>query len=186
MLRPVMKVTLLPLLACLLVAATSVTAQTAPAPGATANPKAPDRESDGPQRFWQASLPGGSYMVALDRITAVSRHSYAVVEAGMMVDEVVVDTVGQSLVRFFFVRPLTEGVNNNAANQLTERAKELLDYGGQRAGTDVHKMVTKKYPEGTYARTVEYRVLSAEELGALYGSVRKAWETGRGRVFTIK
>lgn len=184
-----MKVTLLPILACFLVAATSVTAQTAPAAGTTtttAAQKAADRESDGPQRFWQASLPGGSYMVALDRITSVSRHSYAVMEAGMMVDEVVVDTVGQSLVRFFFVRPLTDGVNNNAVGNLTERAKELLDYGGQRAGTDVHKMVTKKYPEGTYAHTVEYRVLSVEELGALYGSVRKAWETGRGRVFTIK
>ncbi len=77
-------------------------------------------------------------------------------------------------------------MNNNAVNNLTERAKELLDYGGQRAGTDIHKMVTKKYPEGNYARTVEYRLLSAEELGALYGSVRNAWESGRGRTFTIK
>ena len=117
---------------------------------------------------------------------AMATAGYAVVEAGMLVDEVVVDTVGQSLVRFYFVRPLTEGVNNNAVNNLTERAKELLDYGGQRAGTDVHKMVVKKYPEGNYARTVEYRLLSAEELGALYGSVRNAWESGRGRTFTIK
>jgi hypothetical protein len=183
-----MKALLLPALACLLVTAASVTAQTTPpAPGTTtATDKTKDRESAGPQRFWQANLPGGSYMVALDRITAVSRHSYAVVEAGMMVDEVVVDTVGQSLARFYFVRPLTEGVNNNAVNNLTERAKELLDYGGQRAGTDVHKMVVKKYPEGNYARTVEYRLLSAEELGALFGSVRNAWESGRGRTFTIK
>jgi hypothetical protein len=183
-----MKALLLPVLACLLVAASSVTAQTNPpaAGTTTATDKTKDRESDTNHRFWQANLPGGSYMVALDRITAVSRHSYAVVEAGMLVDEVVVDTVGQSLVRFYFVRPLTEGVNNNAVNNLTERAKELLDYGGQRAGTDVHKMVVKKYPEGNYARTVEYRLLSAEELGALYGSVRNAWESGRGRTFTIK
>lgn len=182
-----MKALLLPALACFLVAASSVTAQTAPAaPAAGTTQKATDRESDSPHRFWQANLPGGSYMVALDRITSVSRHSYAVVEAGMMVDEVVVDTVGQSLARFYFVRPLTDGVNNSAVGNLTERAKELLDYGGQRAGTDVHKMVVKKYPEGNYARTVEYRLLSAEELGALYGSVRNAWESGRGRTFTIK
>jgi hypothetical protein len=182
-----MKALLLPALACFLVAASSAMAQTQPAaPGTASKEKTTDRESDSPQRFWQANLPGGSYMVALDRITAVSRHSYAIIEAGMMVDEVVVDTVGQSLVRFYFVRPLTEGINNAAVNNLTERAKELIDYGGQRAGTDVHKMVTKKYPEGNYARTVEYRLLSAEELGALYGSVRTAWEKGRGRTFTVK
>lgn len=186
-----MKALLLPALACFLTAVSSVNAQTTPAassgaPNSSSKKSTATDEEDPRHRFWQANLPGGNYMVALDRITAVSRHSYAVVEAGMMVDEVVVDTVGQSLARFYFVRPLTEGVNNNAVNNLTERAKELLDYGGQRAGTDIHKMVVKKYPEGNYARTVEYRLLSAEELGALFGSVRTAWESGRGRTFTVK
>lgn len=179
-----MKALLPPVLACFLAAISTVSAQTAPTTSNTT--KAPDRESDGNHRFWQASLPGGHYMVALDRITAISRHSYAIPEAGMLVDEVTVDTIGQGLARFYFSRPLTEGVNNNAANNLTGRAKELLDYAGQRAGTDLHKMVVKKYPETTHARTIEYRLLSAEELGALYGSVRNAWESGRGRIFTIK
>jgi len=171
----------------------SVPAQTAPQPGTSTqsqtahqNQKATDQEAENHRRFWQANLPGGQYMVALDRITAISRHNYTIVEAAAMVDEVVVDTVGQTVVRFYFVRPLTEGVNNNAVSNLTQRAKELTDYAGQRAGTDVHKSVVKKYPEGVYARTVEFRVNSAEELGALYGSVRTAWDTGRGRVFSIK
>jgi hypothetical protein len=47
-------------------------------------------------------------------------------------------------------------------------------------------MVIKKFPETTHAREIEYRVESAEELGALYNSLRTAWETGRGRKFTIK
>lgn len=165
-------------------------AQTNPNPSGGAatnqNQKPTDREADGPRRFWQGNLPGGSYMVALDRITSISRHTYAVVEAAMLVDEVVIDTVGQSVARFYFVRPITEGVNNNAVANLNSRAKELLDYGGQRVGTDIHKGVTKKYPEGLYAKTVEYRLNSAEELGALFGSVRSAWDTGRGRIFTIK
>ncbi|MBN8458552.1 MAG: hypothetical protein J0M04_12010 [Verrucomicrobia bacterium] len=150
------------------------------------NQKTTDREADGHRRFWQGNLPGGSYVVALDKITSISRHSYAVVEAGMLVDEVVIDTIGQTVARFYFVRPITDGVNNNAVTNLNNRAKELLDYGGQRVGTDVHKGVTKKYPEGLYAKTIEYRVGSAEELGALFGSVRNAWDTGRGRIFTIK
>lgn len=168
-------------------------AQTAPRAGtqvpaqpAKQDQKTSDQETQGQRRFWQANLPGGQYMVALDRITAISRHSYVVVEASAIVDEVVVDTVGQTVVRFYYVKPLTEGVNNNAAANLTQRAKELMDHGGQRAGTDVQNSVVKKYPEGTYARTVEYRVGSAAELGALYGSVRTAWDNGRGRVFSVK
>jgi hypothetical protein len=183
----IMKALLLPILAGLLVTVTPVAAQTDPnTPTQATKDKATNRESDGNHRFWQANLPGGHYMVALDRITAISRHSYAVPEAALLVDEVTVDTVGQGLVRFYFSRPLTEGMNNSAATNLTGRAKELLDYAGQRAGTDLHKMVIKKYPETTHAKEIEYRLLSAEELGALYGSVRTAWDTGRGRVFTIK
>ena len=47
-------------------------------------------------------------------------------------------------------------------------------------------MVVKKFPETTHARSIEYRVLSEAELGAVYGSVKTAWETGRGRRFSIK
>jgi hypothetical protein len=44
-------------------------------------------------------------------------------------------------------------------------------------------MVVKNYPDTTHARTIEYRIQSEEELGALYGSLRTAWESGRGRRF---
>lgn len=187
-LQPVMKALSISILVGLLAVTGFTQAQTNPpdGTGTNQNQKPTDREADGPRRFWQGNLPGGSYMVALDRITSISRHTYAVAEAAMLVDEVVIDTVGQSVARFYFVRPITDGVNNNAVANLNSRAKELLDYGGQRVGTDVHKGVTKKYPEGLYAKTVEYRLNSAEELGALFSSVRSAWDSGRGRIFTIK
>lgn len=149
------------------------------------NPKTEDREDETHRRFWRGNLPGGQYMVALDKITSISRHSYTIVEAGMLVDEVVIDTIGRTVARFYFVRPLSESANSNTANQLTQRAKELLDYGGQRAGTNAHNGVVKN-PQGLYAGTVEYRVTSAQELGALYGSVQSAWMSGRGRIFSIK
>jgi len=188
-----MKAMLIPVVACLFFAASCVAAPAA-APAAAATPATPgsattpatSQETDGNHRFWVANLPGGQYMVALDHLTAISRHSYAIPEAGLIVDEVTVDTNGQGLARFYFSSPITEGVNNNAAANLTARAKELVDFAGQRAGTDLHKMVIKKYPETTHARSIEYRLLSADELGALFGSVRSAWETGRGRVLTIK
>ena len=74
----------------------------------------------------------------------------------------------------------------NAATQLAERGRELLDKATQRAGTDVQNMVIKKYPETSHARTIEYRILSAADLTALHASVRSAWDSGRGRQFSAK
>jgi hypothetical protein len=115
----------------------------------------------------------------------VSRHQY-VLDGTLIVDEVTVDSLGQALARFYFIMPITDAVNANAATQLASRGKELIDKVAQRAGTGVQDMVMKKYPETTHARTIEYRLLSEQELGALYSSVRSSWETGRGRKFATK
>jgi hypothetical protein len=150
-----------------------------------------ERTSDVQQqnRFWQASVGGGHYMVALDRITSVSRHKY-VLDGAVIVDEVTVDTVGQSLARFYFIRPITDAGGGTAigeaASRAVDRARELVDRGAQVAGTEVHNMVIKKFPETTHARAIEYRMLSETELSALYSSVRTAWESGRGRKFAVK
>ena len=69
-----------------------------PADGTTPEkPKA--GETPGNNRFWQATVNGGHFMVALDRIVSVSRHKY-VLDGTLTVDEVTVDTVGQALARF--------------------------------------------------------------------------------------
>jgi hypothetical protein len=47
-------------------------------------------------------------------------------------------------------------------------------------------MVMKKYPDTSHAKSIEYRILSEADLGALYASVSNSWETGRGRKFTAK
>ena len=51
-------------------------AQTAES-GRKDNSRAASTESI-PTRFWKASLPGGAYMVALDRISSVAKHTYVV------------------------------------------------------------------------------------------------------------
>lgn len=147
-----------------------------------------NKDSVSNNRFWQANVSGGSYMVALDRISAISRHQY-VLDGTLIVDEVSVDALGQALVRFYFIKPITDGMGNSAgaaAGRLVERGRGILENAAQTAGTDVHNMVVKKFPETTHARQIEYRVLSEQELTGLYNSVRTAWETGRGRRFAIK
>ncbi|BCU77546.1 hypothetical protein [Luteolibacter sp. LG18] len=141
-------------------------------------------EADGPRRFWQAALPGGSYMVALDRITSISEQTY-LVDGTVVVHEVNVDTNGQALARFYFVEPPATG--SSTVGNAVDRAKQLLDETTKRAGTtDAQNMVLKKFPETTHAKCIEFRLQSEDELQALLKSVKDAWESGRGRKFSIK
>lgn len=152
-------------------------------PAATNNKS---EDSEQPNRFWQARMSGGHYMVAIDRISSISRHEY-VLNGNALVDEVTVDTIGQALVRFYFIRPLSDtmtGSNTGAAvSRIAGRAEELVERGAAVAGTNAHDKVMKTYPDTTHARSIEYRVHSAEALSALYNSVRTAWERGKGRQF---
>jgi hypothetical protein len=156
-------------------------------PASSTTDKAEDKPE--PNRFWQASVGGGHYMVALERISSVSRHKY-LLDGSVIVDEVTVDALGQSLARFYFLRPVSDAVTGNAAgnaaSRIVDRGREIIDKAADDAGTDIHNMVVKKFPETTHAHTIEFRVHSEQELTGLYGSVRAAWETGRGRSFRIK
>lgn len=141
-------------------------------------------DSAGPARFWQATLEGGHFMVALDRIASVSRHKY-VLDGGLIIDEVTVDTVGQALARFYVISPVTDATAESSVTGIVNRGKELIDAAGERAGTNVHNMVMKKYPVTSHAKSIEYRVMKEADLTALYNSVRTSWENGKGRKFTI-
>lgn len=142
-------------------------------------------EEAGNRRFWEANLPGGNYMVALDRITAVSMHSY-VLDGGIVVSEVTIDTLGTTVARFYQLTPVAEYGASQATKSVTERGKEILKRGSESTGMDPTTTVQKKYPLTTHAKTIEYQVSSLEELDALYNNIKKSWEAGRGRKFSIK
>lgn len=145
--------------------------------------KKEDSDKETRNGFWEANLTGGNYMVALGAFSSVSRHNY-VLDGAVIVDEVTVDTSGEALVRFYFISPIELGGTGAAASGALERIGAIADGALRRGGTDVQDMVVKKYPLTTHTKTIEYRLLSAEQLGALYSSVKTAWVTGKGRVFT--
>lgn len=147
------------------------------------NPLAAGSESPGPNRFWQANLPGGHYMVQLDRISSISRHRY-LLDGAALVDEVTIDCLGQALARFYFISPITTEAGSIVTQRVIDRAKEVTDRAANRVGTDAHEMVVKQYPATTHARTIEFRILSKEQLDGLYKSLQTAWESGRGRQFS--
>ncbi len=151
--------------------------------GTTTSPDGKTAETDGPRRFWQASVPGGDYMVAIDRISSISKQTY-LLDAAVVVHEVTIDTTGQALARFYYIEPPSSPATG--ANQIIERGRQVVDQIGKRTGNDAGTMVVKKYPETTHAKCVEYRLLDEAELSALYKSLKDTWETGRGRKFTVK
>lgn len=143
-------------------------------------------EANNNRRFWQASLPSGRYMVALDRISNISMHEYLLSESGVVVNEVTIDTVGRALARFYHIAPITDTQGRDEVARVVDRGRELLDRAGQKAGSDAHNMAQKSYPTTTHAGTIEYRILDIRDLDALYSSLQRAWETGKGRKLTIK
>jgi hypothetical protein len=159
----------------------------------TANPNADPasenssnaKESDDNRRFWQASLAGGHYMVALDRISSISMHQY-LLDGQLIVNEVVIDTNGRSLARFYHVKIAAENSTSGTARRVVEKGHELLDRAGEKAGTDIHEMVQKNYPTTSHAGMVEFRLQDLRDLDAIYKSVKNAWETGKGRKITVK
>lgn len=140
-------------------------------------------EENGPQRFWQVTSPGGHYMVAIDRISAIGKSEY-MLSGGIKATEVTVDTLGQAIARFYYLEPITAG--SNAGGVIADRAKDVLNRIDQRTGTNVSTMVQKDYPTTTHARTIEYRLNSLADLEQLYKSLQNALESGRGKKLTIK
>jgi len=141
--------------------------------------------AEGSQLYWEAKLPGGSYVVELSAISAVSQHTY-VIDGGLKVTEVIVDTSGNSLARFYYIIPITNDSGANTLSGLTERSNELLDTAGERVtGAKPSNLVAKQYPTTTHAKTVEFRISKEEDLTRLLNSVQNSWMNNKGRKFTL-
>ena len=137
------------------------------------------------KRRWEANLPGGRYSVNLGNITSVSQHSY-VLDGTVIVTEVTIDTTGNALARFYYLEPVTEETKLDILKRLQGRTTGLRNRARSRTGMSFDEMAQKNYPHSTHAHTIEFRVLSRAELGALYSSVYRAWDEGKGRSFRIR
>ncbi|MEO1856689.1 MAG: hypothetical protein ABGY95_04900 [Rubritalea sp.] len=135
-------------------------------------------------KFWEAKLPGGSYMVSLARISSISMSTYHV--KGAVVHEVDIETMGAALTRFYAIEALGESNGSNVASNLISRAKDIGKEAGEKVGVDPDTTVHKEYPITTHAKTIEFRVIDKDDLSEIYKSVSKAWKENRGRRITIK
>lgn len=150
-----------------------------------------DSDSDntdetGLRRFWELNVPdGGNFLVALDKIANVSKHTY-LLDSAVIINEITIDTTGNSLCRIYQISPVSSKADSTGLRHLTERAMEASDRVGELAGANPAEMVQKTYPTTTHAKTIEYRVRDKGTLDSIYSSLRKAWIEGKGRKFTVK
>jgi hypothetical protein len=140
----------------------------------------------GQDNFWELSLPGGGhFMVALDRIASISKSNY-LLDGGLIVTEVSIDTNGSALCRIYQIVPAAESAGSDGAKVLAERARQGVNRASEMTGSELADMVQKSYPTTTHAKTIEYRVRDKETLEKLYQSLSTAWSRGKGRRFTIE
>ena len=118
-------------------------------------------------------------------ISNISMHEY-VLDGNLIVNEVTVDTTGRALARFYYIEPVTEAMKRSDVTRVVDKGRNLIERAGERLGSDAHNMAQKNYPTTTHAGMIEYRILDLRDLDALYGSLRKAWDSGKGRKLTIK
>ena len=123
--------------------------------------------------LFKATMPGGSYTVAVRNIISVSSHEY-LVDAAARVTEVNIDTTGSILVRFYYIEPATPNLPSGLGAAAVEKAQQLFQQGADKAGVDAWKKVVKNYPTTTHARTVEYRLGTKEDVEKVYKAAEES------------
>jgi hypothetical protein len=134
--------------------------------------------------MFRATLPGGTYQVAVRSIVAVASHEY-LVDGVARVTEVNVDTNGSMLARFYFLEPASTsgpaGLGAATIGTVTKMATEAAD----KAVGEAWRKVVKNYPTTTHARTVEYRLSSKDDLQKIFSAADEAFRLQRNRSVSI-
>jgi hypothetical protein len=140
-----------------------------------------DSDDDGTEGFWEAQTPGGTFVVRVNDITSVSKHTY-IVDAAARVYELTVGTRGEVVGRFYYIEPVTSDSPLAIGKIALDRLQNLGEVVAERTDTEeVWTEVVKNYPTTTHAKTSEYRLDSVEALQKIYSHVYKVWALQKGR-----
>ncbi|MGI9244378.1 MAG: hypothetical protein ACR2RV_26500, partial [Verrucomicrobiales bacterium] len=144
-------------------------------------------ELDKTRKFFQVSLSdGGSYMVALSRITSIAKHEY-VVDGAVRVNEVSITAEGATITRFYYLEELSNSSPSSAGKVIIDRVRGTTKEVAKRTGTeDLLNAVSKSYPDGTHTHNIEYRLRNKANVAQLYNSLHDAWYNGRGKRVSVR
>jgi hypothetical protein len=124
--------------------------------------------------FWRCTLPGGTYLVDVSKIAAISTHEY-LVDGTQRVTEMTIDTVGSTVARFYYIEPNLP-TTAGTTNAVTDLIKDKVDRATALTGMEAPwQKVIKNYPLTTHAHTVEYRVESKDQITKIFSSLDEAY-----------
>lgn len=135
--------------------------------------------------LFRATLPGGTYEVAVKNIVSVSTHEY-LVDAAARVTEVNIDTLGSLLVRFYYLEPNTPAPPAGIGAAVVDKAQQLITQGAEKSGIDAWRKVLKSYPATTHARTVEYRLATKEDAAKVFEAAEEAFRLQKHKQVRIE
>ena len=148
-------------------------------PAAPATPGATPAATPAPTNIalWRCSLPGGTYSVAVRSIVSVSQHEFAVAGGTARVTEVNIDTVGNTVARFYYIEPMAPSSPVGLGQSTINKIQDIVNEAGSRVtgGDEPWKKVVKDYPTSTHAHTIEYRLDSKEQVAAIFTSAEAAF-----------
>lgn len=127
--------------------------------------------------LWRLEMgPSTKIILTVPSITGVAMHPF-LLNGENQVTEVTVDTTGNNTIRFYYIHQTQDlrNVNITDHKQLMSAAKQRLN---REATTqkDTNALPSVKFPEGTYAHSIEYQVKSLEDLEKIYKSIISVWE----------
>lgn len=123
----------------------------------------------------------GEACINVMSITSITKHSYKL-NGGIKVSEVTIDTIGNNTLRFYYVdtslpSPAPTGASKGVDME-NVRSKVLN-------GKDAD-LPSVKFPEGTYAHSVEYQLPSEAAVNRLYTTAVTVWDAGAPKNVTFK
>ncbi|MDD5201085.1 MAG: hypothetical protein PHC88_14935 [Terrimicrobiaceae bacterium] len=137
--------------------------------------------------FWKAELPGGSFVVARNAISAISLQQY-ILDGAARVTEVNISIAGDFRPRFYYIEPLAAtAVQALPGGQAAADHAQVVGQGAVNRvipGDPIWAKVVKNYPTTTHAGTIEFRLETKDQLDKLYESVERAWISGKSEVYT--
>ena len=131
--------------------------------------------------FWEVVTSDGRFVARLDQIASVSQHQY-LIDGGIRVYEVTVDTDGVQTARFYYIESVNESSSVTTGSATFNRIKDLANQASEKAGMgNLDSIVTKHYPDTTHAKTSEYRMSNKATIDQIYNHVHRVWAVEKGR-----
>lgn len=112
--------------------------------------------------------------INVNTITSIAMHNYRL-NGDNLISQVTIDTMGNNTIRFYYVHPAREISPVNDPRDAISKVRQQVtrESSAQRDDADVPAV---KFPEGTYAHSIEFQIGKPEELKKFYKTALSVWE----------